>query len=563
MEVGEGAVFRRFCLLFCSFCSIWAGRITWNKAWLSFKKEKAAGIIFRMKIVIYNAPLSYNVLSMEGVFYMETGAEFQLYKDIKQRTNGEIYIGVVGPVRTGKSTFIKYFMKELVLPEMTDVHSRELANDELPQSAAGKTVMTTEPKFIPKDAAQIEISDGIQVAVRLIDCVGFMVDGAIGHMENEEERMVKTPWFAQEIPFTQAAEIGTRKVIHDHSTIGLVITTDGSFTDIPAENYRVAEERTIQELQTIGKPYIVLLNTTHPYSPETIELAKEKEETYGVRVLPVNCEQLKKTDIDRIMREIIEEFPVSEVQFKIPKWTELLEQTHEVKEELIRIARELICKYSRMKDFSRSKKQLYATERAIFRLEDLSMEDGIASVKVEVPDHCYYEHISEMIGTTIDGEYQLIRLIRELAEKKREYEKVANACDEVKENGYGIVMPSITEVSVEAPEIIRHGNKFGVKLKATAPSVHMIQADVVTEIAPLVGTKEQAEDLVDYMQTQADESETGIWNTNIFGKTLQQLVEEGIQTKIDRMSIESRRKMQDTMKKIVNESNGGMICIII
>lgn len=494
---------------------------------------------------------------------METGADFNLYKDIQQRTNGEIYIGVVGPVRTGKSTFIKYFMKELVLPEMTDVHSRELANDELPQSAAGKTVMTTEPKFIPKDAAQIEISDGIQVAVRLIDCVGFMVDGAIGHMENEAERMVKTPWFAHEIPFTQAAEIGTRKVIHDHSTIGLVITTDGSFTDIPAESYRVAEERTIQELQKIGKPYIVLLNTTHPYSQETIAMAAQKEEAYGVRVLPVNCEQLKKTDIDRIMKEILEEFPISEIQFKIPKWTEMLDKTHAVKAELIRIAKELLNGYAKMKDFSQSRKQLYAAEKAVFRLEELSMEDGTVQIKVDVPDECYYEHISEMIGTQIDGEYQLIRMMKELAEKKQEYEKVAHACNEVKDNGYGIVMPSISEVSVEAPEIIRHGNKYGVKVKATAPSVHMIQADVVTEIAPIVGTKEQAEDLIEYMLTQSDESETGIWNTNIFGKTLQQLVEEGIQTKIDRMTIESRRKMQDTMKKIVNESNGGMICIII
>ncbi|MBQ9118935.1 MAG: stage IV sporulation protein A [Lachnospiraceae bacterium] len=494
---------------------------------------------------------------------METGTEFHLYKDIQQRTNGEIYIGVVGPVRTGKSTFIKYFMKELVLPEMTDVHSRELATDELPQSAAGKTVMTTEPKFIPKDAAQIEMSDGIQVAVRLIDCVGFMVDGAIGHMEEDAERMVKTPWFPQEIPFTQAAEIGTRKVIHDHSTIGLVITTDGSFTDIPAESYREAEEKTIQELKKLGKPYIVLLNTTHPYSVETLTMAAEKEQEYGVRVLPVNCEQLKKTDIDRILKEILEEFPISEIQFRIPKWTELLERKHEVKAELIRIAKELLVNFSKMKDFNRSKKQLYASEKAVFRLEELSMEDGTVKISVEVPDTCYYEHISEMIGTPVEGEHQLIRLMKELAEKKKEYEKVAHACDEVRENGYGIVMPSIGEVSVETPEIIRHGNKFGVKLKATAPSVHMIQADVVTEIAPIVGTKEQAEDLIEYMLSQSDESESGIWNTNIFGKTLQQLVEEGIQTKIDRMSMESRKKMQDTMKKIVNESNGGMICIII
>lgn len=494
---------------------------------------------------------------------MEAENKFNLYNDIRKRTNGEIYLGVVGPVRTGKSTFIKHFMEELVLPEITDVHSRELATDELPQSAAGKTVMTTEPKFIPKDAVEIEISDGVKVSVRLIDCVGFMVDGAAGHTENNVERMVKTPWFNHEIPFTQAAEIGTRKVIHDHSTIGIVVTTDGSFTDIGREGYAQAEERTIQELKKIGKPYMVLLNTLRPYSSETKELAEQMQAQYGVSVLPVNCEQLKREDIDRILQKVLDEFPISELWFSIPKWTELLEKEHPVKQDMIRNAREMLGRFSRMKDLKYCKKQLFANEISSFRLEELSMESGIAQIKVDVAERCYYEHISEMIGTTIEGEYQLIRLIKELANRKNEYEKVGNACEEVRENGYGIVMPSIDEVSVEAPELIRHGSKYGVKLKATAPSIHLIQADVVTEVAPIVGTKEQAEDLVEYMLEQSEASESGIWDTNIFGKTLQQLVEEGIETKIDRMTIESRRKMQDTMKKIVNESNGGMICIII
>lgn len=494
---------------------------------------------------------------------METENKFNLYNDIRKRTNGEIYLGVVGPVRTGKSTFIKHFMEELVIPEIADVHSRELATDELPQSAAGKTVMTTEPKFIPKEAVEIEISDGVKVSVRLIDCVGFMVDGAVGHMENDAERMVKTPWFNHEIPFTQAAEIGTRKVIHDHSTIGLVITTDGSFTEIGRESYRQAEERTVAELQKIGKPYIVLLNTRKPYSSETKELAEQLSVQYGVSVLPVNCEQLKKEDIDRIMQKILDEFPVSELQFCIPKWTELLQKEHPVKQGMIQNAKEMLGRFMKMKDLKNAKKQLFSDDTYRFRLEELSMESGIAQIKVDVAEKCYYEHISEMLGTPVEGEYQLFQMIRELAQSRKEYEKVAHACEEVRTNGYGIVMPSIAEVSVEQPEIIRHGNKFGVKLKATAPSVHMIQADVVTEVAPIVGTKEQAEDLIEYMLEQSDRSESGIWDTNIFGKTLQQLVEEGIQTKIDRMTIESRRKMQDTMKKIVNESNGGMICIII
>lgn len=494
---------------------------------------------------------------------MEKEPKFNLYKDISQRTRGEIYLGVVGPVRTGKSTFIKHFMEELVLPEIMDVHSRELATDELPQSAAGKMVMTTEPKFIPKEAVEIEIADGVRVSVRLIDCVGFMVEGASGHLEEEQERMVKTPWFPQEIPFTQAAELGTQKVIRDHSTIGLVITTDGSFTDISREGYEQAEEKAVAELQKIGKPFMILLNTVRPFSTDTRQLAERLQEKYGVGVLPVNCEQLKKDDIDHIMQQVLNEFPVSELKFRIPKWTELLERSHPVKQALIQKARELLFGFTKMKDFNGARRQLYQDDSYSFRLEELSMEDGVAEIKVEVAEKYYYEHISELIGTPVEGEYQLIRLIRELAGSKQEYEKVSKACEEVRDNGYGIVMPSITEVSVEAPELIRHGNKYGVKLKAMAPSVHMIQADVITEVAPIVGTKEQAEDLVEYMLEQSDHSEAGIWDTNIFGKNLRQLVEEGIQTKVDRMTMESRKKMQDTMKKIVNESNGGMICIII
>ena len=494
---------------------------------------------------------------------MEIEKEMTLYNGVKKRTGGELYIGVVGPVRTGKSTFIKYFMKELVLPYMTDVHSKELATDELPQSAAGKTVMTTEPKFIPKDAAKIEVADGIQVMVRLIDCVGFMVDGAMGHLENDAERMVKTPWNEEEIPFTQAAEIGTRKVIRDHSTLGLVITTDGSITGIPAAQYEEAEKKTIDELNEIGKPYIILLNSTHPYSQETKQLAKEKEEAFGVSVIPVNCEQLKKSEIELILKKVLEEFDINEICFHMPKWTELLPVSHPLKQEMIQGAKDILKHCTKMKDIQQDNKVVLRSEKAFYRMEDISMGDGSANIRIDVPESCYYEHISEMLGTTIESEYQMIRLVRELAEKKKEYEKVSHAINEVSDYGYGIVMPAIQEVTLDDPEIIRHGNKYGVKLKATAPSIHFIQADVVTEIAPIVGTREQAEDLMEYMLTRADESSLGIWDTNIFGKTLRQLVEDGIHTKMDRMSMESRRKMQDTMKKIVNESNGGMICIII
>jgi stage IV sporulation protein A len=489
--------------------------------------------------------------------------QFDVYNDIKARTGGEIYIGVVGPVRTGKSTFIKRFMDLLVIPNIEDVHSKERAIDELPQSAAGKTIMTTEPKFIPKEAAEISLSDDTQVSIRLIDCVGYMVDGASGHIENEQERLVKTPWFDYEIPFTEAAELGTKKVINDHSTIGIVITTDGSFGDLARENYMVAEEKTINELKKLGKPFIVLLNTNKPYSKETLELADNISEKYNVAVMPVNCEQLKKDDITKIMENILSVFPVTKIDFFIPKWVEMLPRDHWLKVDLISAVKGLLKNINLIRDVKSSNFTTDSKFVKKFKIDKIEMKDGTVRVQTDFDDAYYYEILSDLIGVPISGEYQLISTIRDLAAKKSEYDKVGNACEEVRFKGYGVVSPDKDEIIIEEPEVIKHGSKYGVKIKAIAPSIHMIKANVETEIAPIVGTEEQATDLITYIKENTKTNKDGIWETNIFGKSIRQLVDEGINSKVSKMTDDDQMKLQETLQKIVNDSNGGLVCIII
>lgn len=488
---------------------------------------------------------------------------YDVYNDIKARTGGDIYIGVVGPVRTGKSTFIKRFMDVLVIPGISDVHNRERAIDELPQSAAGKTIMTTEPKFIPKEAANIQLGNDTNVNIRLIDCVGFMVEGASGHIENEQERLVKTPWFDYEIPFTQAAEIGTRKVINDHSTIGIVVTTDGSFGDLSRDNYIQAEEKTIAELKKLKKPFIVLLNTNKPYSESTQVLATEIANKYNVTVMPVNCEQLKKEDINHIMTNILSVFPVSEINFFIPKWAEMLPDDHWLKVDLIDSVKELLKRISLIRDARQENMDTESQYVNRFKIDKIEMENGTVKVFVEFDDTYYYTILSDLIGVPIGDEYQLISTIRELASMKSEYQKVGGACDDVRSRGYGVVTPTREEITVEEPEIMKHGNKYGVKIKATAPSIHMIKANIETEIAPIVGSEEQANDLINYIKKNSSENPAGIWETNIYGKSIQQLVDDGISAKINKMTDDSQLKLQDTMQKIINDSNGGIICIII
>ncbi|MBE5966393.1 MAG: stage IV sporulation protein A [Lachnospiraceae bacterium] len=489
--------------------------------------------------------------------------QFDVYNDIQARTGGEIYIGVVGPVRTGKSTFIKRFMDLLVIPNIEDVHSKERAIDELPQAAAGRTIMTTEPKFIPKEAAKVTLDDKTDVKIRLIDCVGYMVEGASGHIENDHERLVKTPWFDHEIPFTQAAEIGTKKVINDHSTIGIVVTTDGSFGELPRENYIIPEERTIEELKHLGKPFIVLLNTNRPYSNDTIKIAEEIAEQHDVTVLPVNAEQLKKDDITRIMENILSVFPITEIDFYMPKWAEMLPKDHWLKIDLLASVKNLFQNLTQIKDANEQNLLTDSEYVKRFKVDKVDMQNGTVQVNVEFGDMYYYKILSDLIGVPITGEYQLISTLRELAAKKTEFEKVSYAVEQVRAKGYGVVSPIKEEIVIEEPEVLKHGNKYGVKIKATAPSIHLIKADILTEVAPIVGTEAQAKDLMNYIMENAKENPEGIWETNIFGKTIRQLVDDGINTKINKLTDESQMKLQETMQKIINDSNGGLICIII
>ena len=488
---------------------------------------------------------------------------FHVYKDIEARTGGEIYIGVVGPVRTGKSTFIKRFMEAMVLPKLPDGHIKTLTRDELPQSAAGKTIMTTEPKFIPKEAADISLEDGINAKVRLIDCVGFMVDGAAGHEENGEERLVKTPWFDYEIPFTQAAEIGTRKVIRDHSTIGIAVTGDGSFGELKRDDYAEAESRTVSELKEIGKPFLILLNSVRPYADETKAMAEKMEEQYGVSVFPVNCEQLKKEDVEQILARVLKEFPVTKLDFYIPKWMEILPDSHPLKAAAIEHARSIFEGVDQMKDVQpeifRADRNSGVADLFISRME---MADGTVSVEVKMEDHCYFDVISDYTGIPVCDEYELFRTLFRLAGMQEEYVKVKDALHQVRMKGYGIVMPDKAEILLEEPELIKHGNKYGVKIHAQAPSINMIKAQIETEIAPIVGSEQQAKDLIAYIK-KSETTEDGVWETNIFGKSVEQIVEDGMQAKISQMTEDCQSKLQDTLQKIINDSNGGMICIII
>lgn len=487
---------------------------------------------------------------------------YSIYNDIKNRTNGEIYIGVVGPVRTGKSTFIKRFMDLLVIPNIEDEHVKSRTSDELPQSSAGKTIMTTEPKFVPKEAAKINLADDTQVSVRLIDCVGYMVNGATGHIENDVERMVKTPWYDSEIPFTKAAEIGTKKVINDHSTIGLVVTCDGSFSDLTRNEYIEAEEKTINELKNIGKPFVVLLNSNRPYSDETVKIADEIEKKHNVKVIPVNCEQLKKEDILNILRNILFEFPLTEIVFNVPKWIEILENGHWLKNAIIGIARKIIKESKFVKDINDEILNISEENIDSITIKSKDLSNGVVDLSVGVNDSLYYNILSELTGETIENEYSLVHTIKYLSSMKDEFEKVKDAIKAVKQNGYGVVLPVKDEIVLEEPEVIRNGNKFGVKIKASAPSIHMIRTNVLTEIAPIVGSEAQAEDLIRFIK-ENENTEEGMWNTNIFGKTIEQIVNDGIKSKIDKMSGGTQEKMQETLQKITNDSKGGVICIII
>lgn len=487
---------------------------------------------------------------------------YDLYRDIQIRTKGEIYLGVVGPVRTGKSTFIKRFMDLLVLPQMKDEEEKRRSMDELPQSASGKTITTTEPKFIPKEAAHILLEGDIEVKIRMIDCVGYMIEGATGHMEDDRERMVKTPWLKEAIPFTKAAEIGTKKVITDHSTLGIVVTTDGSIGELERNNYLQAEEKTIAELSRLHKPFVVILNTTKPYGEETKQLVEAMKEKYKVSVIPVNCMQMKKEDILQILKEAMEEFPIIQMEFFMPKWIEGIPGNHPVKEEIITWVGEYAKDIHKMKDIR--EKNIDTEGKYLNRglITGIYPSLGKVEILLEIDDIYYYEMLSQITGQKITSQYELISMLKDYRDNYREYERVLKALEEVRNHGYSVVEPLKEDIIIEDPLLMKHGNKYGVKIKSESPSIHMIKADIISEIAPIVGTEKQARDLIQYV-IEEKETEGGIWSANIFGKTVEQLIQEGIAAKIAGIGIESRENLRNTMQKILNESNGGMIFIII
>jgi len=489
--------------------------------------------------------------------------KFDLFRDIAERTGGDIYIGVVGPVRTGKSTFIKRFMETMVLPNIADPYEKERAKDELPQSAAGKTIMTTEPKFIPNEAVEVNVKDNINVRVRMVDCVGYTVDGALGYEEENGPRMVLTPWFDHEIPFQEAAEVGTRKVIAEHSTIGLVITTDGSVTDLPREKYVPSEERVIQELMELEKPFLVILNTCRPSAKETRELIAKLENQYDVPVIPVDCAQLNQDDIYGILQEVLYEFPVKEVNISLPKWVEELETEHWLREKFDGTVREVVQYVRRLRDIDRAIDDLSSYDYiADVILHDMDLGNGIAVIEITARHDLFYQVLEELTGFSISGEHHLLKLMQDLSVAKREYDKISGALEQVRQTGYGIVSPQLDEMVLEEPEIIRNGNRFGVRLKASAPSLHLIRTDVQAEISPIIGSEKQSEELIQYLMREFEGEPEKIWRTNLFGKSLNSLVREGIQNKLSSMPENSQMKLRDTLQKIVNDGSGGLICII-
>ncbi|MBQ9393189.1 MAG: stage IV sporulation protein A [Oscillospiraceae bacterium] len=487
-----------------------------------------------------------------------------IYSEMAARTRNSIYIGVVGPVRTGKSTFIKRFMETQVLPNMEDVYRRDRAKDELPQSGSGRTIMTAEPKFVPEEAVEVRLEDGVKCSVRLIDCVGYMVPGAVGQYEDMAPRMVTTPWFDHEIPMTEAAEIGTRKVIRDHSTVGVVITTDGSVTEIPREDYREAEERVIRELQELGKPFVVLLNSRTPESAEARAAAGEIEERHGVRCIPVNCLELGEEDVRRLICELLYEFPLQELDLFLPSWIDALPSDHPVRSAIYQAVRAQTRQLDHIRQLEGVLRSLeQAEEVSGARIRDLDLGTGVAVAELEAPRALFYRTVSERSGLQLADDGDLMKQLTELAQAKKEYDKVAQALSAARETGYGIVMPSVEELDLDDPEIVRQGGRYGVRMRATAPSIHMIRADVETTVSPIVGNEKQSEDMVNYLLQEFEGDTSKIWQSNIFGRSFNEIVGEDLQAKLKRMPQDSREKLREALERIINEGSGGLICIIL
>lgn len=490
--------------------------------------------------------------------------ERSIYNDISKRTGGSIFIGVIGPVRTGKSTFIQRFMDTIVIPNIEEEYRRDRAVDEMPQSAAGRTIMTTEPKFIPEQAVKIQVDQSSEFSVRLIDCVGYIVPSSLGYVEDDLPRMVMTPWYEEPIPFNMAAEIGTKKVITEHSTIGLVVTTDGSISDIPREEYEEAEERVISELQEIQKPFVVLLNSTDPASERVVQMGEELSQKYGVPVLPVNCLELQEKQIREILATILFEFPVKEIRIDMPKWLCGLEQDHWLRSSVYASIRKAAEKITKVRELQGAVDQILECDSiSSAKAYGIALGEGKARIQIQLKENLFYTILGEKTGIEIHGEGELLSVLMQFSKIKKEYDKIRDAYDEVQNTGYGIVLPEVGELSLEEPEIIRQGGKYGIRLKASAPSIHMMKTRITTEVTPIVGSEEQSQELVMYLLKEFEENPGKIWESNIFGKSLYELVNEGMHNKLYRMPGDARDKVRETIERIINDGCNGLICIIL
>ncbi|GGE38702.1 stage IV sporulation protein A [Pullulanibacillus camelliae] len=487
-----------------------------------------------------------------------------IFKDIAERTGGDIYLGVVGAVRTGKSTFIKKFMELVVLPNIEDDAERARAQDELPQSGAGRQIMTTEPKFIPNNAVAVQVDDGLEVNIRVVDCVGYAVQGAKGFEDENGPRMVHTPWYDEPIPFQEAAEIGTRKVIQEHSTLGVVVTTDGSIGDLGRHDYLEAEERVVEELKEVGKPFIMIVNSAHPQHAETLALRNELIEKYDIPVLAQSVENMTEHDINNILREALYEFPVLEVNVNLPSWVMVLREDHWLRQSYEEAVKETVKDIKRLRDVDRVVghfNEFEFIEDA--QLAGMEMGRGVAEIDLYAPDDLYDQVLKEVVGVEIRGKDHLLQLMQEFADAKREYDQVAEGLKMVKQTGYGIASPALSDMSLDEPEIIRQGSRFGVRLRAVAPSIHMIKVDVESEFAPIIGTEKQSEELVRYLMQDFEDDPLSIWNSDIFGRSLNSIVREGISAKLSLMPENARYKLKETLERIINEGSGGLIAIIL
>jgi stage IV sporulation protein A len=490
--------------------------------------------------------------------------EHNIYEDIARRTGGDIYIGVVGPVRTGKSTFIKRFMETLIIPNIDNVYIRERARDELPQSGSGRTIMTAEPKFVPEDAVAISFEGGASFSVRLIDCVGYMVEGALGRFEGDSERMVTTPWFDGDIPITEAAEVGTRRVIAEHSTIGIVVTTDGTVTDIDRDSYAVPEAQVVSELREIGKPFVIVINSAEPSSQRAAALRAELAEKYGAACVVKNCADMSRDDVTDIIMTVLYEFPVSDLRIFMPTWVDALPYDNAIKRALLGDIRSAVSEMVRVRDIDGVMRAVECSENVSrASIGEMNLGTGCVTAELDIPRSLFYMTLCERSGFEVRDDGDLVSLLAELADVKHEYDKLGEALRDVREHGYGIVMPTCDEMRLEEPEIVRQGGRYGVKLKASAPSIHMIRANVQTEVSPAVGGEKASEDVVSFLLQEFEGDVAKIWESNIFGKSLYDIASEGLHAKIKKIPIETQSKLQVTLQRIINEGSGGIICIIL